>query len=225
MAQETDEVKVVAGGVTEWSHPSFLCLSKFLILLFHLNVPLPLISLLMLFFHPRLFFPNLLPRLIFTPLLQLPLSLFFPSAIVSALRLKHSTYSYVSTGSFFSLLYTQSPSLSLISSSLSHVVLNHYSSACKAQKCTCPPMVRAWVQALKYGCESDILESLAADPIYFKRYPWCLVECLKTEALIFWSTAFCLLYSACFGFYYNRNGLAFDIQTQIISTCNKKHFF
>lgn len=54
-------------------------------------------------------------------------------------------YLFKTDHSFFSLLYTPSPSLSCISSSLSHIVLNHYSWACKAQKCTCPPMIWAWV--------------------------------------------------------------------------------
>lgn len=162
---------------------------------FHLSVLLPPGSLFVLFFQAgkNLFFtPSFaFPSYLHTCPLTSFLTVFPPPATVSPPRLTHRRlfiridwYLFKTDQTFFSLLPT-SYLPSSPSSSLSAVVLNHYFSACKAQKRTCPLMVCARVQALKYGCGSDTLESSAADPIYFNQYPWCLAEGLKTEALIF----------------------------------------
>lgn len=92
------------------------------------------------------------------------------------------------------------------SSSLSNLALNHYSWACRARRRTCPPMVWSWVQALKCERVSVILETSAADPVYFKDIPGVWQKPWKQEALILWSTAFSLL-------------LWLQLQKQLVGVC------
>lgn len=160
MVQEEDEVNVaVAGRLTEWSHPLCLYLSEFLI------PPLSCehTTSFEILVEAALSQTSLILSLHL--LLQLPFSL-FPSAFVSPLGLKHGPYSHAPTG-----ISSSSLPLRCISSSLSNLALNHYSWACRAQRRTCPLMVWSWVQALKWECVSVILETSAADPIYFKDIP------------------------------------------------------
>lgn len=170
----------------------------------------------MLFFHARkicLFSDLALPSYLYTSQLTSFLTV-FPAAVSSSsssaqrLFICIDWYLFKTDCSFFSLLYTQppSPSLPCISSSLSHVAPDHYSWACKAQKRTCPPMVLARVQALKYGCVSVTLESSAADPIYFKRYPRCLTEVRPRFSGALLPISHILLLLA---FYYSRTGFGF----------------
>ena len=51
------------------------------------------------------------------------------------------------------------------------------------------PMDSASVRALKNRRVSDVLETSVANSICLNRYPWCLPECLKTAALIYWNIA------------------------------------